>query len=1290
MPLKTKLSAFAALAVALSSCVHERELPAPKPVLKAVVGKLQTARLKTFDVSARSHKTSGTRVVEAPSLRAGNKSVGFRGQLFDGDEACDLFVDGKRVGMGKFFYVEPKKGVEASLRVDKATGSITSSVVSAADVTYSYTLRPLEDGKIAFDCEASKGGFNFCFFLNGSYYRDRGVSCDGVPVPLLPLDELSPNQKLLMELKEPARIEIAPREPLESLAVEMGEGLSASVMESKNQDTSLWVWLRSPESKGSFTLDLGITAVRDADAPPAVAEVDFWASDRCHVPAPTTRNLMPNPSFEQGLRYWRWWFGGGKYVPSDKPAYALSDDAKFGVRSLLVQNEGGGMAIMSFPIPVLKGHGYAVSFYAKAAQPGASLCFGVETALRTDGSKMSWQEAFKRRHSLSTEWKRYSFAFKSDTAAIQLLLSPANCPVWVDGVQLEEAETPTDYVGPEVEGRLLTADPDCMLARGQELDARFELSGEPGLKGELTLTVSDYYRETLFQGKSPFALDAQGLATLPLPLDAEALGTGVFVLRADYHVEGKEVYSDYYRFSIMDFLENTHPTSGLFGTLVTLRTPRGGDFARNLRRWGFGGTSYEFNPLLENQYRIKNFCETIYSKLTPEQRPDYLAAMGWEKEGVTAWTEITPERAQRIEDICHDVVKRHPEVTVWAPTCEIEGQTPILRAGNYDEWAKFQVAAFRGMRKANPKAILLYDTGTSGLNRLRGFREQEGYLRSTQGKVKWDALAAHPYGPAEELDATTAAFIELGAKYGYGPETPIFYTEGFNILDCNIPEWGANSWGDNYGAGRPSYDSGWREFVQAAWAARSYLVCLKYWPRVQTFNVWLSAPSFDLNFAPLFVCKVPNTLGHLLPNPKFKADFRPVGGIVGYAFEDGQDNGLVAVWCAMDKVDNSLERGPQLLVDFDGDTPDFIDLMGNPRRASSQIQLSPAPLFLRCPADKLDKLLKAMNEARIVGAGTALAVDVQPRVDGRLDVVFANQTNAALAGKLSVGDVGQAFDIPAKGKTVVQVPGDGGNVTGRLEAWRNSLTVEFANGKREEFLWDLAYFYVPHAAKPLPLDPAAAEWDKIPALPLDNWFMTKDAKQSGAADMDVKFQLAWDAANLYLRVAGADDRYVLTDSARWRDGQLYMHDGAVEVYFDTGANARGNSGKDYDLDDYRYDFYAGDAKAVDGPGSVHRLAEADVQLAGGVAAFPSKAEAAKGVKCQFRRDGGKWSYVMVFPQRYIEPLKLEKGWRAGFGLYVHDKEPGEEWPAKGLSLATELGAHCDHKPHLWPVMVLAE
>ena len=78
----------------------------------------------------------------------------------------------------------------------------------------------------------------------------------------------------------------------------------------------------------------------------------------------------------------------------------------------------------------------------------------------------------------------------------------------------------------------------------------------------------------------------------------------------------------------------------------------------------------------------------------------------------------------------------------------------------------------------------------------------------------------------------------------------------------------------------------------------------------------------------------------------------------------------------------------------------------------------------------------------------------------------------------------------------------------------------------------------------------------------------------------------------------------------------------------------------------------------------------------------------KKLKCEFRRDGGRYSYVMVFPLRYIMPIVLEKGSIAGLGLYIHDKDPGEKEPTKGLSLVTEPGAHCNFRPDLYPLMIL--
>ena len=545
--------------------------------------------------------------------------------------------------------------------------------------------------------------------------------------------------------------------------------------------------------------------------------------------------------------------------------------------------------------------------------------------------------------------------------------------------------------------------------------------------------------------------------------------------------------------------------------------------------------------------------------------------------------------------------------------------------------------------------------------------------------------------------------LDLMKKDGYGAETPLDYTEGGNMNDLLLPEWGiipSNACYDVYNAGRPSYDSGWREFLQSAWMARTYIICLKYWPQVRSYNIW-TRPYLDMYFAPLEVVKVPNTLGHLLGNPKFKANIQPAAGIRGYVFEDAAGRGVAAIWCTLDKVEEGLEQGPVIQVKFPGKVPEFMDLMGNSRQVKSRdgqvaIPLSPAPLFLRTKKGGVDKLIAALNQAEVEGAGMAMKVAIQPTLGGAIEAVLANQTNRALHGDVTAGQRKTAFDVAPQGSGVYPIQESQGTEPGKLYPWKKTLSITFAGGRSDQVRWDLAYFYVPHTAVPLPADPAAPLWEAIPAIPLTNWHVNEpppgqDPVKAGyPGDLDAKFQLAWDKANLYLRISAKDDHFVPTEASKWRDRILYMHDGCAEVYFDTGANGQSNSMRGYDLDDYRYDFSMGNPEGSTGPGKVYRFAEAFHQLAGGIF-MPTKEEAAKNIKCQFQRTADGYAYGMIFPQRFIEPLRLEKGFRAGFGLYLHDKDdPKMNYPAKGLSLTTEPGVSADHRPDLWPLMILKD
>lgn len=1316
--------ALLALASASPAAESGPGLPAVPPMFQPNGGRRLPAEL-----SVSSFGKDGT-TWSQPSLVLGNKRIGFRELseaaaepspviVVDGHRTVRIQLWGAAGGDNWGYPFRTRAGTAPEIAADPATRTITLAKryvqANGEEATFTLALRPAGDGRVevAWDLGVAQeridadpkawaavapwicsAGALAPFTVNG-----QAVEISDATAPGGTEHRLAGGDGLEFAWN--------PAVPLSAFSVHVPAGHPFAVMGARRDGaSSLFIKAGCDRvlARDRLVVDFGIASAPAADAPPPLAGIDFWAQDRMHVPRPTTRNLMPNPGFEQGLRYWYWWHGGMRQVPGPGPVFAAGADARSGQLALAIQPGPGGQALQSFSLPVVKGRAYTVSFHAKSERDGARLSFGAESPLQ--GSALTYESAFKSRFALTTAWKRYQTTFTADTPAVSLLIE-ATAPTVIDDIQLEEGAVATDYVAPAVAGALSTADPDGNLAEGQPVDAVFVIRGTPGATGEAEFSLGNVFRETLLTHRSAYTLDAGGSARIPLPIDGAAIGSGVFVLRSVLRPAGGAAETDFHRFSIMPFLDNRHATKDLFGNLHAINNiSRGADLGRNYRRWGFGSTTYgsqraEQAATLDG-FGIRTFL-MIVSDLAEGEDRRFCDQVRHEL------TAITPEQEQRLEDLAFRTVSGHPWGRSWSFSTESEGG-PMIKAGRFDEWAKVQLATWRGVKRARPDAIVLPDGGTSGYSRLRGHREMAGYLAATRGRVTWDAIAVHPYGDLDGVRGTWDLDLEIQrlmgqmAEYGYGPSTPIDLTEGFNECPLKVQEWNTTC-NDFYNNGKPTYDLGWQEYLQASWVARTYLICLKHWPQVRSFNIWLSRATLDLNLSPLAVCAVPNTLGNLLSKPVFKADLRPAAGVRGYVFEDEQGRGVAALWCTIDKVEDGLEAGPQLLAQLDGGL-EFIDLMGTRRFPRAQqgvtaIQLNSAPLFVRCPAGGTARLIAALGDAEVSGASSSLSVAVQPGVDGSIEAQVTNLTGRPISATLQVAGAAIPVDLPAKGSCVRSLPGAVRPEAGRLHAWSGDIGVAFANGRRDSVPWKLQFLYVPHAAAPLPADPAAPEWQRIPEIPITNWFIQRSSGQEPVAggqpgDLDARFQVAWDRDNLYLRVACTDDRFLLTDPKRWSpsvggsDPCLYKNDGCLELYLDTAANGRSNTVKGFDQDDYRYDVYAGSPAAVDGPGTVHRLREVYHQLAGGID-MPTKADAAKGITCRFHRDGNAYAYVLILPQRYIEPLKLERGWRAGLGLYLHDNDsPDRAWPGKGLSLAAEPGAHCDRRPDLWPVMVLGD
>ncbi|WPJ96929.1 hypothetical protein SH580_04310 [Coraliomargarita algicola] len=1045
-------------------------------------------------------------------------------------------------------------------------------------------------------------------------------------------------------------------------------------------------------------LDIGeIPAVPTSEAVPPMTHAMYWQSDRMRVPVQPTYNLLPNPSFEQGLRYWNWRArGGGPFFEEDPEAprcYEIVPDALFGQHSLKVNNTFGAVPIETFPVTTVPGQEYTLSFYHKGSSAEVSVT-PVFSINNLPGK--GWSDfVISERVPASDTWQRSVIHFKAELPAIRILLQ-ANAPgFYLDGLQLEAGETVHDFVSPDVEGRLLSSDFDNSLEYGTDYDLKFELLGEAHTSGEVALTVLDYYGDTVFEQQHAFDLEAADARTVfPLSLEASQIGKGVFVLKADYFLQGELYYSDYYRFSIIDALDNTHPTKDLFGAQYDgAKTTRANELGAYFQKWGIGSIyslAYVMGPEFHEKYKLGRM--TNISSTSRLGRDRYKQS----KEPYE-WDRMSAEQAQLIEDISYEsVVDPVRYGDIWAYTKEAEIKFKTVKKGDYETFAQMMLAARRGVKKANPAASFIPFGGTSGFSRTRGYPQMEGLLQASQKLgVTWEGLAIHPYGLFDKTDEAIQDLIHLDDTYQPGGKTRLLVNETSTSSPIYVPEW--EKYDQWYSlSGRPTYDSSWNEFLSAARAARLYLIALKYWPRVENMHIWNTRQFIDYYFSPLMFCGAVNTLGHLFPEPEFVEDFAPTSDIKGMVFKDANGQGTAAIWSPSYKVENGFKHGPSLQLKVKGLDLKVIDLMGNVLDVGEgemlEIPLSPAPLYLQTEHGAVDALVTLLNDAVVLGSSTLIEVKILPNLAG-VGADLVNNTNQAVAGQITRSNQSIDFSLSPYASKSILVDGDLNHATGAMHRWNHSVQIDLSSGYTEEKETNLEYFYIPKVDAPLPLDYRDKQWETIPHIDLDNYFVHAPHLMDDSESLPkAQYQMAWDEDNIYLRVSCHDAEFVVNE-AGWlanpaRERQLYRNDGALEVYFDTFADA-GLPWKSegYDNNDYRYDFYAADGQALSGTASVYRMQEVFTEFANGTEMPKAEDVRNGGIPSQFYRNGNEFGYVIIFPQTYVLPLSLESGARSGFALFLQDRAEGNQFKG-GLSLSIEDNTSCNERPDLWPIMIL--
>ena len=863
----------------------------------------------------------------------------------------------------------------ATINVDAEAKTVSWSRPSKGSAAR-YSLSPEGDGRLAIDWNIQQP-VEFRLYLCG----DSTNGTHGVE---------SGTRLYVNRNSETERIEFV----FPHGVIECGGQVAASPTGSTNPAPD-YVW-RTDAASGRILIDLcGSTVIANSSTPnsstPNSGIIDFWAEDALDVPEDPTGNFLANGSFELGLVDWNYWWGGEPWymvAETGEPLETITDEAKTGERALRMRRSKTRdkyEALQSAPMLLEPGALHVLSAWVKrakgeqgkakitlAASPVAKK-FHVVT--KPDGGEAKLVAALA-----DDEWHFVEMPFVSECGDCKIILDGSGAAAVIDDVRVERK--PVDTFGrveraEQVEGRLETASAENIVYSGTPINARLVLSGADGAEGVARVTARNFYNEVVYDKTFAFKLPKDKV--LPLDFDSERLGTGVFVLGSEFVLGDKHYRAPYQRFAVIKPLDGTHPTADFYLQLGWYEKSSNGEkIARYARDLGIMATNWRTNSRfadtnapeakLRKKYGFANRLHAVSSELAGMYPDLCKPGMPYNPK---ALTNAVPEKVAFIEKAAYEAgMKAAPDDNWWSFYNEEDAEiAPIRHAKTTDERRKscedffqYQYAAWKGLKKAfDERGIKLMYAPTHGsCNYNQEWRREMMDLfmeiAASHG-FRYDFIAIHTYHAVDnsylgyaDRDANAAALLSRMKKLGYG-DAPVMFSEGFNILPFFAPRFGAIASADAYiNGGMPSLDLGWREFLQAGAMARLYIMDLKYWPRVMNSHSWQHRLVADAAMSPYMWNMVSNTLGHLLPSPKFLGDVKR-DGWRAYVFRQ-DDHGVAAVWTNERQAELGRKKGMTLSVDLPEDVR-FVDLMGNRRAVppcaadgSISIPLTPAPLFV--------------------------------------------------------------------------------------------------------------------------------------------------------------------------------------------------------------------------------------------------------------------------------------------------------------------------------------------------------
>ena len=1004
---------------------------------------------------------------------------------------------------------------------------------------------------------------------------------------------------------------------------------------------------------------------------------DFGKIDQLHLPQYNTcRNLIQNPSFEAAMRYFGYKSFGSYYQPDHPDVYSIdADTAAVGKRSLRIKAlKRLSLPIGTFAIPLTPGTKHVLSFYAKGNLPEG-------LSVRLDGRATSTWWMFADRKcplvEITDEWKRYSVSFtpieEFYSVYFQGFLDRTSAAdeglIWLDGLQLE-ANDLSAYAEMPFSMQLKSSGRGNFLNGQQDPAFRLLLNVKPGQCGSADVVVEDFFLKEILRHTYTFTAGSNGEAVVRMPeLDKRILSDnvrGVFAGTVELTLAGAdEPYRDYVRFSVMVPLENKHKNKDLFcigpGRTSNVLCTDGVD--RRLARFrdiGFGSAAYVFHAdhavekRLLAKLREYGFADVGRHVIDKRQNGGTISEDEMEISNLREWVDPTPEQLEQYEAICEAKARNRPWISTWYFAGEIEGMKPFM--DHPEAVGKLLVATLKGIKKGNPKAKV--HMGGSPWNIEENGREwSDQYIKAVteaDPSVRFDGTAIHTYRMMPEhpdLDAATAAYIEILRKYGY-EDSPIYWDEGANYFEYLIPGRGMTPYhgnsGDKWYPGMLTYDMGRAERIAAAFSARTWLVALKYMKNIaclHDFSIRRYFWDFDLTVGAKM--KVVNTLGRILGDADFHQDIRFAPDCRCYMFMDQMGRPIAAIWGHDQAVDRGEEAAPVFRFNFEGQTLKFLDLMETEQtfpvaNGFTQIPVSPFPLFIIGEAGMAERLTQSIaGGENVIRSQLPVSVYAMPLDAERAELRFSNALTAPLSGRAAITlnsvSTNYALAFSANGSRVESLPMQ--PTPAPLKAFNCSVSIHSGTYMDKQVNIDGTFTFLP-SEQSIAIDGNAEDWKEIPAVQLAPGVSVRSAVGGNTLYIATRTDTATSGA-LATVIVNASPTCRDWAEFKTREQDMYVYE---MLRGDSGALAA-------------FCHYVPSVQADSGPWTP-KPARLDARITGRVETLP---------------DGE--FLEMAFPAASLMPLTLSHGERFGLNLvlkkgesvlslapvkdYLNAKEPGK-------------------------------